>query len=107
MSPGHDYRDWSRDELIERVRELEQQQADQQHSATTTRRGVVTALGAIGAGAVGLNAVRGVEAAPSGTFPVETDDALELLRADRVQLVPRTSDPADVADGQLWYRGDV
>ena len=99
-----DYADWSREALIERITELEAQQ----QRISTTRRGAIAALGAAGAaGLLGVNAVRDVEAAPSGTFPAEIYEALETTRADRVQLIPRSSDPTDIADGGLWYRGDV
>jgi hypothetical protein len=72
--------------------------------ASTTRRALLAALGAAGLGASGYF-VGSASAAPSGTFPETTDDPLLKLRADRLRLVPRSSDPSSPDDGTLWYNG--
>jgi len=70
--------------------------------ASTTRRALLAATAAAGVGASGFFAGR-ASAAPTGTFPAATDDALLKLRADRLRLVPRTSDPSSPDNGTLWY----
>lgn len=73
-----------------------------------TRREVIgKAVGIAAAGALGIYATDTVTAAPTGTFPVDTDDPLLKIRADRVRLVPRTTDPSAPDDGTMWYRGDL
>jgi len=71
---------------------------------STTRRALLTAIGIAGAGAAG-HFVGTAQAAPTGTFPAATDDPLLKLRADRLRLVPRSSDPSSPDDGTLWYNG--
>lgn len=92
----------TREELIERVEGLEAQQA----SGQTRRRLLATAAGVAGAGALG--AYSGLASGqPSGTFPASTDDPLLKIRADRIRLIGRTSDPSGPDDGELWYRSDL
>ncbi len=71
------------------------------------RRILASAAGLGAAGVAGMSFAGSASADPSGTFPTEGDDALELLRADRVRLVPRTSDPSDPDDGTEWYNEDA
>lgn len=93
-----DYEDWSRDELIERINELE----------GTSRRSVLKGAATVAAlGAAGVYSTRPVEAAPNGVFPESGSDALLKIRADRVRLVPRTTDPSSADNGTLYYRGDI
>lgn len=74
------------------------------HDPSTTRRALLTAIGIAGAGAAGHLTGR-ASAAPTGTWPAAGDDPLLKLRADRLRLVPRTSDPSSPDDGTLWYYG--
>lgn len=69
--------------------------------ASTTRRALMAAVVAAGAGA-SFTAGR-VSAAPTGTFPQAADDPLLKLRADRLRLVPRSTDPSSPDNGTLWY----
>lgn len=79
------------DEQIER--------ATQQYS----RRSVIkAAIGIAGAGAMGIYATGDVSAAPSGTFPADTEDPLLRIRADRIQFIPRSSDPSDPDHAEMW-----
>jgi hypothetical protein len=71
---------------------------------STTRRALLAATAAAGLGASGFFAGR-ASAAPTGTFPATGDDPLLKLRADRLRLIPRTSDPSSPDDGTLWYNG--
>lgn len=76
-------------------------------SETTRRRFLAGAVGfGIGAAAVGTYAVGEAQAAPTGTFPEATDAPLLKIRADRVRLIGRTTDPT-ADDGTLWYRSDL
>jgi hypothetical protein len=72
--------------------------------ASTTRRALLAATAAAGLGASG-HFVGSARAAPTGTWPEATDDPLLKLRADRVRLVPRSSDPSSPDDGTVWYNG--
>jgi len=73
-----------------------------------SRRGFLKVLGGLGIGGL-ASAVYSTtaEAAPTGTFPTSTDDALERIRANRFGFVPRTSDPSSPDDGTEWYRSDL
>jgi len=71
------------------------------------RRVIASAAGLAAAGAAGVSFAGSATAEPSGTFPSTSDDALELIRADRVRLVGRNSDPSSPDDGTMWYRGDL
>lgn len=66
------------------------------------REMLAAAAGAATVGAAGYMTGR-ASAAPSGTFPVSSDPALLKLRADRVRLVPRSSDPSNPDNGEMWY----
>jgi len=63
---------------------------------------LAAAAGVATVGAAGYMTGR-ASAAPSGTFPVSSDPALVKLRADRIRLVPRSSDPSSPSDGTMWY----
>lgn len=92
------YETWSRDDLIERIQELE----------GTSRRSVLKgAITVAGLGAAGVYATGGASAAPTGTFPELGEDPLLKIRADRIRLFPRSPDPTAPNDGTLWYRGDL
>ena len=96
-----DYAAYSRSELIDRIQELE--------SVTSQydRRSVLkAAIGIATAGAAGYYMTGKAEAAPAGTFPADTEDPLLKIRADRVRLIGRTSDPV-VDNGTMWYRSDL
>lgn len=71
-----------------------------EHSAVT-RRALIAAVGVAGAGASGF-VVGSASAAPTGVFPESTDDPLLRLRADRIRMIPRTSDPSSPAGGTMW-----
>lgn len=72
-----------------------------------SRRSVLASMAGIAAaGAAGYYATGSASADPSGVFPESGDDPLLKIRADRVRLVPRTSDPT-TDNGTLWYRGDI
>jgi hypothetical protein len=73
----------------------------------TRRKILAAAAGAAAAGAMGVYATGTADAAPSGTFPVSTDDPLLKIRADRVYLVGRTTDPSGPDNGTMWYRSDL
>jgi len=76
--------------------------------AEQSRRGFLKVLGGLGLGGLATALYsRTAEAAPTGTFPTSTDDALELLRANRFGFVGRTSDPSSPDDGTEWYRSDL
>lgn len=95
----------SRAELRTRIAELEQQLTAAE-SGYSRRSVIKAAAGIAAAGAMGIYATGGVTAAPSGTFPASTDDPLLKIRADRVRLVPRTTDPT-ADDGTEIYRSDL
>lgn len=72
-----------------------------------SRRSVLASMAGIAAaGAAGYYATGSASADPSGSFPEQGEDPLLKIRADRVRLVPRTSDP-NPTNGTLWYRGDL
>ncbi len=71
------------------------------------RRMLASAAGIAAAGAAGISFAGSASADPSGTFPTPGDDPLLKIRADRVRLVPRTSDPASPDDGTEWYNEDA
>jgi hypothetical protein len=101
-----DYDDLSREELIERVETLEEELSEAQSGYS--RRSVISAAAALaGVGALGVYETGVVSAAPSGTFPEASEDPLLKIRADRVRLVGRTSDPLSPTNGTMWYRGDL
>ncbi len=69
------------------------------------RRMLASAAGLGLAGAAGISLSGSATADPSGEFPVPSDDPLLKIRADRVRLVGRTSDPSSPDDGTMWYPG--
>jgi hypothetical protein len=72
------------------------------------RRILASLAGIAGAGALGVYAgAETVQAAPQGTYPKPTEPALLKLRADRVRLVERSSDPSGANDGEIWYNGSA
>jgi len=74
---------------------------------STTRRQLIRGAAIAGAGAISLSSATGSAAAdPAGTLPTTSDDPLLKIRADRLVLVPRTSDVSNPADGTLAYRSD-
>lgn len=105
VSNPNNYEDLTKEELIARIEKLEKRLSRDERGYS--RRSVISAaVGIAAAGAVGVYATGAAEAAPSGTFPVSTEDPLLKIRADRVRLVPRSTDPS-VNDGTTWYRGDL
>ncbi len=68
---------------------------------------LASAAGIAAAGAAGISFAGSATADPSGEFPVPSDDPLLKIRADRVRLVPRTSDPSSPDDGTEWYNEDA
>lgn len=100
-----DLEDLSKDELIGRIRELEQRLNST--SDTLGRRSLLRAAAVASLGAGGVLTASGTAAAASGTFPRETEPALVKLRADRVSFDPVTQDPSDADDGDWWFRGDL
>lgn len=68
------------------------------------RRRLLVASGLAAAGAAGyLSGRASAQSSPSGTFPASGSDPLLKIRADRIRLVPRSSDPNSPDDGELWY----
>jgi len=76
-------------------------------TGSTRRQILAAAAGVAAAGAAGYVATGTASAAPSGSFPASGEDPLLKIRADRVRLVPRTSDLSNPDDGTMWYRGDL
>jgi len=75
---------------------------------STTRRQLIRGAAVAGAGAISLTAAtEPVAADPAGTLPAPSDDPLLKIRADRIVLVPRTSDVSSPSDGTLTYRSDL
>jgi hypothetical protein len=95
----------SRDRKTEALHELAREKHDRQKS--TTRRQLIRGAAVAGAGAISLTAATGSAAAQSGTLPVSSDDPLLKIRADRLVVVPRTSDVSSPADGTITYRSDL
>jgi len=90
----------------EALHELAREKHDRRQS--TTRRNLIRT--AIGGGAAALlfgSASGPAAAAPSGALPATSDDPLLKIRADRMVLVPRTSDVSSPSDGTLTYRSDL
>lgn len=99
------YSDASREELLQRIATLEREAAE---SSGLSRRSLLGKAAVMaGVGALGVYGARTASAAPTGTFPASSDDALLKIRADRVRLVGRTSDPSSPTDGTVWYRSDL
>ena len=75
---------------------------DQTHS--TRRSALLAGLGILSWSAI---ASTRVSADPDGTFPAPTDDPLLRLRAERLALHGRQTDPTNPDDGTIWYRDDL
>jgi len=82
---------------------------DSKETALIDRRDILVSAAAMaGAGSLGVVVgSSGVAAAPTGTFPASSDDPLLKIRADRIRLIGRTSDPSTPDDGTIWYRCDL
>ena len=90
----------------EALHELARKEHDRQQSTPPPQ--LIRGAAVAGAGAISLTAATGsASAAPSGTLPVSSDDPLLKIRADRLVLVPRTSDVSSPSDGTLTYRSDL
>jgi len=85
----------------------EESTTDDQDDGVTRRSVLASAAGVAAAGAAGYYATGSATADPSGVFPHSGDDPLLKIRADRIRLVGRSSDPGSPSDGTLWYRGDL
>jgi len=74
---------------------------------STTRRNLIRG-GAVTVGLAGLGAMASapVSAAPSGTFPESSDDALTKLRGDRLRLVERSGKPSAPSSGRVLLYTD-
>lgn len=98
--------DQTKDELRDRIEALESEnkrlRENQEQSGSTRRRVLAGMTGVAAAGAMGLTAFAGsATAAPSGAFPVETDDPLFKLRLDRLRYIGRTSTPSSPSSGRV------
>jgi hypothetical protein len=71
---------------------------------TLSRRRLIAATATAAVGAAGFATGR-ASADPSGVYPIASEDPLLKVRADRIVLVERQSDPSSPADGELWYNG--
>lgn len=74
------------------------------HEPTLGRRRLLAATATAAVGAAGFMTGR-ASADPSGVYPIETQDPLLKIRADRIVLVERSNDPSSPNDGELWYNG--
>jgi len=93
------------EELRNEVRRLRTQLNEIESETGITRRKMLTSAATVASlGALGIygSDVVSAQSSPTGTFPVATDPALLRLRADRVRLVPRTSDPSSPDGGTMW-----
>jgi len=79
-------------------------QESDDHEPSLGRRRMLAATATAAVGAAGFMTGR-ASADPSGVFPIATEDPLLKIRADRIVLVERTSDPSSPSDGELWYNG--
>ena len=104
--PQHPDDGQTREELLARIETLERQLAEAE-GGYSRRSVIAAAAGIAAAGAMGVYATGDASAAPTGTFPVAGEDPLLKIRADRVRLVGRTSDPSSPDDGTMWYRSDL
>lgn len=69
---------------------------------SVSRRTLITAIGIAGAGAAGHLTGRAAAQTPSGTFPIQGEDPLLKIRADRIRYIPRSSDPSSPDGGTTW-----
>lgn len=94
----------SKDELKNRIEELEAEnkRLRGEKQPSTTRRRLIRGAAVAGAGAVSLAAAAGTAAAaPSGTYPVPSDDPLLKTRVDRVRFIPRSGEPETPSGGRV------
>lgn len=88
------------------LHELARKEHDRRNS--TTRRQLIRGAAVAGAGAISLTAGAGSAAAQTGVVEsTSAGDPLLKIRADRMVLVPRTSDVSSPSDGTLTYRSDL
>jgi len=70
------------------------------------RRLLRSATAVAAAGALGVYVgSETAKADPQGVYPVATDDPLLKMRADRIRLVERSTDPSSPDNGEIWYNG--
>jgi len=96
----------TKEELKNRIEELEAENKrlrENQNQTGRSRRQVLAGMaGVAAAGAMGLTAFAGsAAAAPSGTYPVETDDPFFKLRLDRLRYIERSSTPSSPSAGRV------
>jgi len=94
----------TKDELKSRIEELEaeNEQLRKQSQPSPTRRRLIRGAAIAGAGAVSLAAAGGTAAAaPSGTYPVPSDDPLLKTRVDRVRFISRSTKPTAPSTGRV------
>jgi len=95
------YEDKSKDELINRIEELEKERRESQ---SVSRRDIIRGTATVGTvGVLAATLASGsATAAPAGTFPKPADDPLLKIRADRIRFIPRSSDPSSPDGGTFW-----
>jgi hypothetical protein len=71
--------------------------------SVSRRRVLASAAGLAAAGAAGFyTGAETASADPSAVYPVSGEDPLLKVRADRIQYIPRSSDPSSPAGGTTW-----
>jgi len=98
--------DQTKEKLRERIEALESEnkrlRENKEQSGSSRRRVLAGMAGVAAAGAMGLTAFSGsAAAAPSGTYPVETDDPFFKLRLDRLRYIARDSTPSTPSSGRV------
>lgn len=98
--------DQTEEQLRERIEALESEnkrlRENKEQSGSSRRRVLAGMAGVAAAGAMGLTAFSGsAAAAPSGTYPVETDDPLLKTRVDRVRFISRSGKPDAPSSGRV------
>lgn len=96
----------TKEELKNRIEELEDEnkrlRENQEQSGRSRRKVLAGMAGVAAAGAMGLTTFAGsAAAAPSGTYPVETDDPFFKLRLDRLRYISRGSAPPAPESGRV------
>jgi hypothetical protein len=93
----------SKSELRSEVRRL-RGELKKSENGVTRRQVIGSAVAAAGLGALGVygSDIVSAQSSPSGTFPVETDAPLLRLRADRIRMLPRSTDPSSPDGGTRW-----
>jgi hypothetical protein len=77
-------------------------EASNSGGGSSTRRGVLAAIMAGGAYALGWASNAVAAATPAGDVASASDPA-EYVYTDKVNFNPRTSDPSSPDDGTMWY----